>query len=294
MFRIGLFLLVNCAILAVLNVVLSLFGLDDWLAQSDHGFDAGATLLFAMVFGMSGAFISLALSKSIAKRSMRVRLIKHPANPTEQWLLETVTRQAEQAGIATPEVGIFPMTQPNAFATGMFRNNALVAVSQGLLQQMNQGEVEAVLGHEVSHVANGDMITLALLQGVVNTFVIFLARAIGHVVDRVLFKSRGYGPGYYITVIVMQIVFSILASIIVMWFSRYREFRADLGGARLAGRDKMIYALRNLQRFSQSKDLPGEMAAFGIDGKMKEGIQKLFASHPPLNERIRALEHLSL
>ncbi len=295
MFRIGLFLLVNFAILLILNVVLSVFGLEHWLVQNGVDFNARAVLLIALAFGMGGAFISLALSKSMAKRSMRVRTIEKPRDRTEQWLINIVKRQAQQAGIDMPEVGIFPTPQPNAFATGMLRNKALVAVSEGLLRQMDKDAIEAVLGHEISHVANGDMITLTLVQGVVNTFVIFLARAVGHIVDRAVFKSRGYGPGYYITVIVMQIIFSILASIIVMWFSRYREFRADYGGMRLAGRDKMIHALKRLRAIGrQAQGLPTEWQQFGIDGQTKRGIRQLFASHPPLIERIRALEQADL
>ena len=242
------------------------------------------------VIGFGGSFISLAMSKFLAKRSMGVQIIEQPANRTEQWLMETVRRQAQQAGIGMPEVGIFQSPDPNAFATGMRRNDALVAVSSGLLQNMNAEEVEAVLGHEISHVSNGDMVTMGLLQGVVNTFVIFLSRVIGHVVDRVVFKTeRGYGPAYFITSIVAQVLLSILATAIVMWFSRHREFRADAGGAALAGRSKMIAALQALQRAHDPKDLPGEFAAFGISGGLGAGVKKLFMSHPPLEERITAL-----
>ena len=208
----------------------------------------------------------------------------------DKWLVETVRRQAQQAGIGMPEVGVFNSPEPNAFATGMRRNDALVAVSTGLLQSMSADAVEAVLGHEVSHVSNGDMVTLGLIQGVVNTFVIFLSRVIGHVVDRVVFKTeRGYGPAYYITSIVAQLLLSVLATMIVMWFSRRREFRADAGGASLAGRGKMIGALQALQRAHEPKDLPGEFAAFGISGGLGAGVKKLFLSHPPLEERIAAL-----
>jgi len=243
------------------------------------------------VIGFSGSFISLALSKFMAKRAMGVQGIEQPRNNTERWLVDTVRRQAESAGIAMPEVGVFQSPDPNAFATGMRRDAALVAVSTGLLQHMNADEVEAVLGHEVSHVANGDMVTMALLQGVVNTFVVFLSRVVGHVVDRVVFKTeRGYGPAYYITSILAQIVLGIMASAIVMWFSRRREFRADQGGARLSARPKMIGALRALQRNQQPEDLPGEFAAFGISGGMGGGLKRLFLSHPPLEERIAALE----
>jgi heat shock protein HtpX len=242
------------------------------------------------VIGFGGSFISLALSKFMAKRAMGVQVIGQPRSETERWLVETVRRQAAEAGIGMPEVGVFQSPDPNAFATGMRRNAALVAVSTGLLQTMNADEVEAVLGHEVSHVANGDMVTMGLLQGVVNTFVIFLSRVVGHVVDRLVFKTeRGYGPAYFITTIVAQIFLSVLASMIVMWFSRRREFRADAGGASLSGRHKMVAALRALQR-GQQQDLPGELAAFGIAGGMGGGLKRLFLSHPPLAERIAALE----
>ncbi|MBT8058426.1 MAG: protease HtpX, partial [Gammaproteobacteria bacterium] len=247
--------------------------------------------VLSAVIGFGGSFISLAISKFMAKRAMGVQIIGQPGNRTEQWLLDTVRRQAGEAGIGMPEVGIFPANEPNAFATGMRRNNALVAVSAGLLRTMNADEVEAVLAHEVSHVANGDMVTMGLLQGVVNTFVIFLSRVVGHVVDRVVFKTeRGYGPAYFITSIVAQILLSILASAIVMWFSRRREFRADAGGAALSSRQKMANALRALQRQSEPQDLPGEFAAFGISGGMGAGLRRLLLSHPPLEERIAALE----
>ncbi len=291
--RILLFLATNFAVLIVLGIVLQVLGVDSLLAENQADLNLQALLVFAAVFGMGGSLISLAISKWMAKRSMGVQIIDVPANGTEQWLLETVRLQADRAGIGMPEVGIFPANEPNAFATGMNRNNALVAVSSGLLQNMTSDEVEAVLGHEISHVANGDMVTLGLIQGVVNTFVIFLSRVVGHVVDRVVFKTeQGYGPAYYITSIVAQIVFSILASAIVMWFSRWREFHADAGGAQLAGRDKMIAALRRLQMAQQPHDLPGELAAFGISGGLSGGLKKLFMSHPPLDERIAALEDL--
>ena len=290
--RIALFMVTNVAILFILNITLSLFGVDSMLAESGGGLNVTSLLIISGVIGMSGAFISLALSKFMAKRSMRVRVIETPSDRIEQWLLHTVSRQAEAAGIRMPEVGIFPSAQPNAFATGMFRNKALVAVSQGALDGMSVDEVEAVLGHEVSHVANGDMITLTLIQGVINTFVIFISRVIGHFVDRVILKNqRGYGPGYFITSIFAQIILSILATTIVMWFSRQREFRADAGGARLAGRDKMIAALKRLQTIHEAPDVPKEMTAFGIrglDGSV--GLKRLFMSHPPLAERIRRLE----
>lgn len=291
--RIALFLATNLAIVFVLNVTLSVLGVEHWLMQTEAGINVTGLLIISAAFGMIGSLVSLALSKSMAKRSMGVRVLApQSANPTERWLLETVARQARQAGVATPEVGVFSSSQPNAFATGMFRNKALVAVSEGLLAQMERAEVEAVLGHEVSHVANGDMVTLALIQGVVNTFVIFLSRLVGHVVDRAVFKSRGFGPGYFATVIITQIVLSIFATMIVMWFSRRREFRADYGGAKLAGRDSMIAALRRLQRAHASEDLPGEMAAFGISGAAFGGVRRLLTSHPPLARRIAALERL--
>jgi len=294
MIRIALFLATNAAILVLISIVFKMFGFEGILAENGVDLNLQALLVMSAVIGFGGSFISLAMSKFLAKRSMGVKIIGQPANPTEQWLLGTVKRQAEQAGIGMPEVGIFDSPQPNAFATGMSRNNALVAVSSGLLQNMDADEVEAVLAHEVTHVSNGDMVTMGLIQGVINTFVIFLSRVIGHVVDRVVFKTqRGYGPAYFITSIVAQIFLSIIASVIVMWFSRRREFRADAGGASLAGRNKMIAALQALQRGHEPKDLPGEFAAFGISGGLGTGIRKLFMSHPPLNERITALRELS-
>jgi heat shock protein HtpX len=291
MMRILLFLATNAAILVLISVVFQLFGIEGILAENGVDLNLQALLLMSAVIGFGGSFISLAMSKFMAKKSMGVQLIERPSSSTEQWLVETVRRQAREAGIGMPEVGIFNAPDPNAFATGMSRNNALVAVSTGLLQNMNADEVEAVLGHEISHVANGDMVTMGLIQGVVNTFVIFLSRVVGHVVDRVVFKTeRGYGPAYYITSIVAQIFLSILASIIVMWFSRRREFRADAGGAALAGRGKMIGALQALQRAHEPRDLPGEFAAFGISGGLGSGLKRLFMTHPPLEERIAALQ----
>ena len=290
MMRILLFLATNAAVLVLISVVFQVLGIEGILAENGVDLNLQALLLMSAVIGFGGSFISLAMSKFMAKRSMGVQIIERPGNSTEQWLMETVRRQAQQAGIGMPEVGIFQSPDPNAFATGMRRNDALVAVSSGLLQSMNADEVEAVLGHEISHVSNGDMITMGLLQGVVNTFVIFLSRVIGHVVDRVVFKTeRGYGPAYFITSIVAQIFLSMLASMIVMWFSRHREFRADSGGASLAGRGKMIGALQALQRAHEPADLPGELAAFGISGGLGAGVKKLFMSHPPLEERIAAL-----
>jgi len=248
-------------------------------------------LVMSAVIGFGGSFISLAISKWSVKRGMGARVIETAKNQDEQWLVSTVQRQAVQAGIGMPEVGVFESPQPNAFATGINRNNALVAVSTGLLQHMTKDEVEAVLAHEVSHVSNGDMITMGLLQGVVNTFVIFLSRIVGFLVDRVIFKTqRGVGPGYYITSIIAQIVLSILASTIVMWFSRWREFHADAGAAELAGNQKMIAALKRLQAVNDPQDLPGEFSSFGISGGIGGGLKSLFMSHPPLEKRIEALE----
>ncbi|MEJ2383589.1 MAG: protease HtpX [Xanthomonadales bacterium] len=291
MMRILLFLATNAAVLVLISIVFQVLGLEGILAENGVDLNLQALLVLSAVIGFGGSFISLALSKFMAKRAMGVQVIEQPRNQTEQWLLSTVQRQAKEAGIGMPEVGIFNAPEPNAFATGARRNNALVAVSTGLLQAMGADEVEAVLGHEVSHVANGDMVTMGLLQGVVNTFVIFLSRVIGHTVDRVVFKTeRGYGPAYFITSIVAQIFLSIIASTIVMWFSRRREFRADAGGAALASRQKMISALQALQRRAEPEDLPGEFAAFGINGAIGDGLKRLFMSHPPLKERIAALE----
>ena len=290
--RIALFLATNLAIIVVLSITLRILGVERILDEQGVGLNLNALLIFAAVFGFGGSFISLAISKWMAKKTMKVHVIDKPRNATEQWLLETVQRQARQAGIGMPEVGIYDSPDPNAFATGMSRNNALVAVSTGLMRSMGQGEVEAVLGHEVGHVANGDMVTLALIQGVVNTFVIFLARVLGHIVDRVVFKNeQGHGPAFWITTIVAEILLAILASIIVMWFSRRREFRADEAGARLAGRDQMVGALESLARASgRPVDMPDQMAAFGIRGGVPPGIKRLFMTHPPIEERIMALK----
>ncbi|TAN69651.1 MAG: protease HtpX [Methylobacter sp.] len=287
--RIFLFLATNVAILVVISVIFNVLGLSGTLDAQGIDLNLNALLVISAVIGMTGSVISLAMSKWSAKNAMGVHVIESPQNQTEQWLIDIVAKQARQAGIGMPEVGIFDTPDANAFATGMSRNSALVAVSTGLLQNMNADEVEAVVGHEISHVANGDMVTMALMQGVVNTFVYFFATIIGHVVDRVVFKTeRGYGPAYYITQMLAQIALGILASMLVMWFSRYREFRADAGGANLAGRGKMIGALRALQRGHEAEDLPGQLAAFGINGG---GVSKLFMSHPPLEERIAALQN---
>jgi heat shock protein HtpX len=289
--RVLLFVATNLAVIVVLSIVLSLLGVDRILDEQGVGLDMKNLVIFAAVFGMGGSFISLAMSKWVAKRMTGAQVITNPRNEVEGWLVQTVQRQAQQAGIQMPEVAIYDAPDANAFATGMRRNAALVAVSTGLMRGMNRDEVEAVLAHEVSHVANGDMVTLALIQGVVNTFVIVASRVVGHLVDRVVFKTeRGHGPAFYITSIVAQIVFGILASTIVFYFSRQREFRADAGGAKLAGREKMVSALDKLRRGVNQPHLPDQMAAFGISGKPGGGIKRLFMTHPPLEERIAALK----
>lgn len=287
--RIFLFLATNLAVVFVLSITLRLLGVDRILNEQGTGLNLTNLLIFSAVFGFAGSLISLAISKWTAKRAMGVRVIAQPQTQDEAWLVDTVRRQAAAAGIGMPEVGIFDSPELNAFATGARRDNALVAVSSGLLRSMSRREAEAVLAHEVSHVANGDMVTLTLIQGVVNTFVIFISRVVGYTVDRVIFKTeRGYGPGFMITVIVTELVLGILATMIVMWFSRYREFRADAGGAQLAGRDAMIGALQRL-RMQRSGPLPEKMAAFGINGGVAAGLKRLFMTHPPLEERIAAL-----
>ena len=288
--RIFLFLATNVAIMVVVSIVFSIFGLTGTLDAQGINLDLNALLIISAIIGMTGSVISLALSKWSAKQAMGVQVIGAPQNQTEQWLLDMVAKLSRQAGIGMPEVGIFQAPEANAFATGMDRDSALVAVSTGLLQHLTLDEIEAVIGHEVSHVANGDMVTMALMQGVVNTFVYFFAGIIGHVVDRVIFQNeRGQGMGYFIAQMVAQIALGFLASMLVMWFSRYREFKADAGGANLAGRWKMINALRALQRESEPQDLPGQLAAFGINGS---SVHNLFMSHPPLEERIAALQNL--
>jgi len=286
--RIALFLLTNLAVLVTLSVVAHLFGLNQFIGA--QGLDFGALLAFAALFGFGGAFVSLAMSKWSAKMAVGARVIEHPTSSTEVWLVDTIARQAKKAGIGMPEVAVYESDDANAFATGMSRNNALVAVSTGLLQHMTRGEAEAVLGHEVSHVANGDMVTLALIQGIVNTFVIVIARAVGWFVDRVILKNEeGPGVGYYVTFFVLEIALGILASGIVMWFSRRREFRADTGGAELAGHTKMIAALERLRSLQGAPQLPERVAAFGISGGGKSGWAKFFSTHPPLEDRISAL-----
>ena len=287
MMRIFLFLMTNIAVLAVLSVVCKLLGVDQMLAQSGGGLNLTGLLIMSGIFGMGGAFISLAISKWMAKRSTGARVITQPGNPSEAWLLATVQRQAQAAGIGMPEVAVYEAPEINAFATGMNKNSALVAVSTGLLRNMKQDEVEAVLGHEITHIANGDMVTLTLVQGVLNTFVIFLSRVIGQIIDRAVFKNqRGNGIGSFMTVMVLQILLGFLASLIVCWFSRRREFRADEGGARLAGSPKMIAALERLKLAHAPSTLPQQITAFGITG----GVSKLFMTHPPLDVRIAALK----
>lgn len=288
--RIFLFLLTNIAIIFVLSIVLQLVGFEGYLTQ--NGLDMSQLLLFCAVFGMGGSFISLAMSKWMAKRAMGAQVIDDPRDERSRWLVNTVQNLARQRGIGMPEVAVFDSPEPNAFATGASKNNALVAVSTGLLRNMDDRQIEAVLGHEISHVANGDMVTLTLIQGVVNTFVMFLARVVGYAIDKAVFRNErdGVGIGYFVTVIVAQIVFGILASIIVMWFSRQREFRADSGGADLAGRENMISALQALKRPADPHGLPEQMQAFGVaGGPAKWGA--LFMSHPPLDDRIAALRN---
>lgn len=288
--RILLFIATNLAILVVLSITLRILGVDRILDAQGGGLNFSALLVFSAVLGFGGSLMSLAMSKWSAKHMTGAQVIEIPSNATEGWLVETVRRQAHAAGIGMPEVAIYDSPDVNAFATGMSRDNALVAVSTGLLAKMQQDEAEAVLAHEVSHIANGDMVTLTLIQGVVNTFVIFLSRIIGHAVDRIIFKTEEeHGPAYMVTSIIAQIVLGILASMIVMWFSREREFHADAGGAKLAGRQKMIAALERLQQQYEPSQLPDKIAAFGISGRTSHHISRLFMSHPPLDERIAAL-----
>jgi heat shock protein HtpX len=295
MYRIGLFLLTNLAIIIVASISLRLLGVESILANNGVDLNLSALLIFCAVFGFAGSFVSLLLSKFMAKRSSGTQIIEQPQNEQERWLMQTVAELAKKADIGMPEVGIFPAQQSNAFATGWNRNNALVAVSAGLLQRFTRDEVRAVLAHEIGHVANGDMITLSLVQGVVNTFVMFAARVIGFFVDRVVLKNnRGLGMGYWITTIVAEIALGILASTIVMWFSRQREFRADAAGAQLAGRTAMLGALEKLRAETQAQvanEMPDTMTAFGISSGWKRNASKLFMTHPPLEERIQALKY---
>ena len=291
--RIVLFLATNLAVLVLVSIIFNLLGLEGILANNGVDLNLGGLLIFCGLFGMGGSLISLLLSKFMAKRGTGTQLIESPQSREEQWLVDTVKSLADDAGIGMPEVGIFPSDAANAFATGWNRNNALVAVSSGLLRRFEEREARAVLAHEIGHVANGDMITLSLVQGVVNTFVMFFARIIGHTVDRVVFKTeRGYGIGYFVVTIVAEIVLGILASMIVMWFSRYREYRADAAGARLADREAMIAALQRLKvEQGLPGDLPGELTAFGIRSHKGSGLAGLLRSHPPLDDRILALQN---
>ncbi|MBB3227136.1 heat shock protein HtpX [Luteibacter sp. Sphag1AF] len=292
MLRIALFLGTNIAVLILLSIVCRLFGIDAWAAQ--RGIGLSGLLVMAAVFGMGGAFISLAISKWMAKMTTGAKVITQPSTETERWLLDTVRRHADKAGIGMPEVAIYDGPEMNAFATGMSKNNALVAVSSGLLQQMDREQVSAVLGHEIGHVANGDMVTLTLIQGVLNTLVIVLARVVGRLVDSWLSGGRdregGGGLGYFAVVMVLQLVFGLFASMIVMAFSRWREFRADAAGANLAGRGAMISALQRLSVNHGESTLPQTIQAFGISGHLAHGFKRLFMSHPPLEERIAALQ----
>ena len=289
MIRIALFLGTNVAILLVLGISMSLFGIDGILDEQGINLDLRSLLFFSSIIGFVGSFISLLISKWIAKRSMGVIVITSPRNETEKWLLKTLETISNKVNIKTPDFGIFNSEQLNAFATGRSRNNSLVALSSGLINHMNRDEIEAVIAHEISHISNGDMITMTLIQGMVNTFVIFFSRVIGHVVDRVIFKvQRGHGPAYYITSIIAQILLSFLANIIVMWFSRKREFSADESAARLVGSSKMISALKTLSVKSQPP-LPDQMAAFGISGKREKTFKSLFSSHPSIELRIESL-----
>ncbi len=275
---------------------MSLLGVGSMLDESGTGLDLTNLLIICFIFGMTGSIISLLISKSIAKWSTKTQIIDSPRNGTERWLMDEVREMSMRAGIDMPEVGIFPMSQANAFATGWNRNKALVAISSGMLERYSKEEIKAVMGHEIGHVANGDMITLALIQGVINTFVMFFARIIGFAVDRAVFKTeRGVGPAFYIVTIVAQIVLAILASIIVMWFSRYREFKADIAGAELGSRNGMISALRRLKAESGIPDqMPESMNAFGINSGKRSGIKALFMSHPPLDQRIKALQEAQI
>jgi heat shock protein HtpX len=290
--RILLFVATNFAVLMVISLVFKLLGFEGLLAENNVDLDLGAVLVYAGIIGFAGSLVSLFMSKGMAKRSMGVQVITQPSTPFEHWLMQKVARQSQSVGIDMPEVGIFESPDPNAFATGWNRNDALVAVSTGLLRHMTKDEVEAVVGHEISHVANGDMVTLTLIQGVVNTFVVFLSTVIGHAVDRLVFRTEeGHGPAYFVVSMIAQVLLSVLATMIVMWFSRYREFKADAGGAHLSSRHKMVDALRRLQMVHEPKDLPsGEFAAFGISGSIGSGLRRLFLSHPPLEERIAALQ----
>lgn len=296
MMRIALFLATNIAVMVLAGVTLSLLGVNGMLAANGVDLDLGSLLIFSAVFGMAGSFVSLLMSKPMARMSTGAKVIDQPQNEQERWLVNTVADLATKAGIGQPQVAIFPAAQPNAFATGWNKNSALVAVSAGLLEHMRRDEVHAVLAHEIGHVANNDMVTLALIQGVVNTFVIFISRIIGYFVDRVLLKNeRGLGIGFYVTSMVAQVALGFLASMVVMWFSRHREFRADTAGAQLSGRQNMINALERLKGGQEMPDeMPQSMAAFGIASGKRRGLMALFSSHPPLDERIEALRAQSI
>ena len=293
--RIVFFLITNIAILLVLSIFLSLIGFTGILQNNGIDLDYNSLMLFSLVFGMGGSFISLYMSKWMAKKMAGVKVIQSPSNEFEKWYFSIVEKQSQRLQIKTPEIGIFESPQPNAFATGSSKNSSLVALSTGLINNMNRNEVEAVIGHEMSHVANGDMVTLTLIQGIINAFVIFFSRVIGHFVDRVILKNeRGYGIGYFVTVIFAQIILAILASVIVCWFSRRREFRADFGGAQLTSKESMISSLKALEKFSAAK-LPDQMLAFGISNKGQSStLQKLFSTHPPLSKRIEALQNIEI
>lgn len=289
MLRIALFLGTNFAIIIVLSVSMSIFGVDGVLHDNGVDLNLNSLLFISSVIGFTGSFISLLISKWVAKKSMGVILIKEPKNETEMWLVKKLNEISVKANIKPPEFGIFDSQQLNAFATGASKNNSLVALSSGLISHMSKDEIEAVIAHEISHISNGDMVTMTLIQGIINTFVIFFSRIIGHVVDRVVFKvQRGHGPAYYITSIIVQILLSILASIIVMWFSRKREFEADHSAAKLVGANKMISALKTLSNKSPDA-LPDQMAAFGISGKKEKSYKSLFSSHPSIESRIESL-----
>ena len=289
MLRIALFLGTNIAILVVLSISMSIFGLEGVLDERGVDLNLNSLLLISSIIGFSGSFISLAISKWLAIKTMGVVIITNPKNDTESWLLSTISSISGKAKIKTPEFGIFNSKQLNAFATGRSKNNSLVALSSGLINHMSRDEVEAVIAHEISHISNGDMVTMTLIQGIINTFVIFFSRVIGHLVDRIIFKvQRGHGPAYYITSIIAQIVLSILASIIVMWFSRKREFEADSSAAKFVGTSKMISALKTLS-VKPSSSLPDQMAAFGISGKKENSYRRLFSSHPSIESRIESL-----
>ena len=287
MMRMAMFMATNLGVMLVAGIVMSIFGIDQMV-----GGGMAASLIYCALFGFVGSFISLIMSKGMAKRSSQAQVIENPQNETEQWLVDTTKRISEQAGIGMPEVAIFPSQEPNAFATGWKRNDALMAVSVGLLNTMNRDEVEGVIAHEIGHIATGDMITMALVQGVMNTFVVFFARIIGRTVDQALFRGNGYGIGYFITYMLAQVVLGFVANAISMWFSRFREYRADSSAAELAGREKMIAALEKLKGPSaQPSQMPDTLVAFGINGGMPAGIRALFRSHPTLDDRINALRN---